>query len=361
MNRAPTVVITADQLRHPVPGGIGVYVKGLLQGLGALGTHPTVVLSRGPALADALSMIGRERVMTSALPRRALSLAWDNGWPLPRPAREGVALVHATSLSTPGPGFQRNRLPLSVFIHDVSFLRFPEAYPARGLRWHRAALTRARQRANVVLVPSVTIRDQLVDIGFDAELISVTGEGADHLPLVARTNEGGYFLSVGTHQPRKNLRRLILSYARIRTRLPEMWPLKIVGPAGWGDVEMEPTEGVEWLGSVSDQSLAALYAEARVFAYVPLDEGFGLPVVEAQRAGVPVVASQATPSAAMNPNSCLLVSAQDVEQISDGLFRAATDDVWRNTTVAHATETVRTHSWSLCAEKHLEAWSKCVS
>ncbi len=361
MSESFSVVVTADQLRHRIPGGIGVYTQGLLRGLTEIAVVPTVVLSRGPYLSEALGMVPRDRVIHAALPQRALSKAWDLGWPLSARARRGAQIVHATSLSTPGRGRRSGRVPLSVFIHDVSFLRFPDAYPTRGLSWHRSALVRARQRADVVLVPSSTVHEQLVDDGFREDRIFTTGEGADHLPLHARTGDGSFILAVGTLQPRKNLERLIQSYARVRERLPQPSPLKIVGPSGWGELSLQPTEGVEWLGSVSNDELARLYADARVFAYVPLDEGFGLPVVEAQRAGVPVVASTGTPSAARDPLSCLLVEATDVEQMSEALLRAATDQTWRAATVAHALATVSEHTWARCAAAHVEAWSTCES
>ncbi len=353
-------LIIAEQLRDPLPGGIGVYVRGLVSGLVSLGFAPTAITSAGESIAPLLPDLDRARIEAMRIPHRALVALWDRGLSLPRSTVLKNNIVHATSLVLPG---RSKSTPMTVFVHDVSFLRFPEAYPPRGLAWHRAALGRARTRADMVMVPSSRVANDLQEWGFAADRIAVTGEGSDHRDVAARAEDGGsYFLAVGTLQPRKNLASLIRSYARMRQCLPEPWPLKIVGPAGWGDLAITgATDGVEWLGPVADSELTALYAGARVFAYVPLDEGFGLPVVEAQRAGVPVVSSTGVPSAIAFPTAALIVDAADSDALEAALLKAATDDEWRSVAISEGKRVTADQTWTRCAERHLEVWSRCVS
>jgi glycosyltransferase involved in cell wall biosynthesis len=352
-------LIITEQLRDPVAGGIGVYIKGLIGGLSELGMMPSTLASRGPSLQSKLPSLRADQVATLLWPHRALVAAWDIGLRIPNSVRKGHDVVHASSLSTPG---KSAKPPLSVFIHDVCFLRFPEAYPERGLQWHRRALVNASKRADLILVPSTHVADDLCAYGIGSERIHVTGEGADHRVVEPRAGGGGdFFLSVGTMQPRKNLAVLVAAYEHIRSSLPTPWPLKIVGPSGWGDTSIVPTPGVELLGPVSDETLARLYGEARVFAYVPLDEGFGLPVPEAQRAGVPVVASTGVPSATAHPDACLIVPPTDVDALASALLQAATDETWRAASVVAGYRAITAQTWKHCAVKHVEAWSTCVS
>src|SRR5207244_973748 len=111
---------------------------------------------------------------------------------------------------------------------------------------------------------------------------------------------------------------LLAAYRAARPRLPEPWPLIVVGPTGWGDA-VEPEAGVHLAGMVPADALAGLYARARVVAYVPLLEGFGLPAVEAMYACAPVVASP-MPSTG---GAALEVDPLDVEAIAAALVSVA--------------------------------------
>jgi glycosyltransferase involved in cell wall biosynthesis len=105
-------------------------------------------------------------------------------------------------------------------------------------------------------------------------------------------------------------------------------------------------------GSVSAEELAGLYASARLLAYVPLIEGFGLPPVEAMSVGTPVVASP-LPSTA---GAALEVDPRDTESIAAGLLRVATDDPLRNDLVTRGTERAAGLTWASIARRHRDVW-----
>src|SRR6202035_1285884 len=119
----------------------------------------------------------------------------------------------------------------------------------------------------------------------------------------------------------KNLGRLFEAYSLARSLLPEPWPLVVVGPPGWG-LEVEHGEGIVFAGRVADGTLASLYARARLLAYVPFEEGFGLPPVEAMRYGTRVVASLLPTTA----GASVEVDPTRVDDIVEGLVRAAVDE-----------------------------------
>ncbi len=185
--------------------------------------------------------------------------------------------------------------------------------------------------------------------------------GSDHLPppdeaaasaRLARLGvEGPFLLSVGTREPRKNQARLLEAYARIRNRLPERWPLVLVGPEGWGD-PLPPQPGVVEAGTVSAAELAALYGRAQLLAYVPLVEGFGLPPVEAMALGAPVVASP-LPSTG---DAAFVVDPRDTDSIAEGIARVAVDDDLRADLVRRGREQTSELTWSSIARRHLAVW-----
>ena len=359
-SRRGGVLLVAQQLRRRVPGGIGTYVRGLLGGLAALGDahvelpRLTLYASRTGETSDPMAAFGYPLVL-SHLPGPVLTRLWDRR--IVR-APGGFDVVHALSLAAPPVG----QAVEIVTVHDVAWRHRPEDFPRRGRRWHEAALQRALRRASHFVVPSEAVARDVVEAGAPERAVSVIPVGADHLPapddagadeLLARLGVGGEFLlSVGTLEPRKNLGRLFEAYGAGRAFLPEPWPLVVVGPSGWGP-EAEHGEGSVFAGSVGDGILASLYARARLLAYVPFEEGFGLPPVEAMRYGTPVVASP-IPSAG---GAALEVDPTRVEDITRGLVDAATDEGLRSQLAAGGKARARGLTWESAARAHVAVWS----
>lgn len=368
----PPVVLAVEQLRRRVPGGVGRYATGLLQGLLAVPAPPIGLLAssyrgQGP---DPLDRWGFE-LLASRLPAPLLTAAWDRGL---ASAPRGSGIVHSVSLAAPPvrPPHRRGGRALVVTVHDLAWRTQPDATTARGRRWHEGALQRALVHADGFVVPSEPVATALVEAGAGPEAVRVIPHGADHLPppddeaasslLQAIGVTGDYLLAAGTLEPRKNLERLVEAYAIARPSLPAPWPLLVVGPSGWGDVRAASTDGIVVVGHVSDAVLSALYARARAFVYVPLEEGFGFPPVEAMASGVPVVVSTAVPSVVGtlpgDSPPALVVDPHSVGNIATALVRVAHDDGLRAELIAGGAELVRSLSWASAAEAHVAWWEE---
>jgi len=401
------VLMAVEQLRRSVPGGIGRYASGLLAGLASAGDESAdpdhrasrigavevaLLASRPPRrreseeshLADPLARWGLP-LLTSRLPGPILTRAWDRGLVT---APSGFDVVHSVSLASPpvrrhaSPAHrhaspERRVAALVVTVHDLAWQAFPESTTRRGRRWHEAALRQALGRADALVTSSDEVAEELRAQGARDGTVSVLKWGADHLPAPEREGasallerlgvEGEYLLSAGTLEPRKNLRRLIAAYAVARPKLAEPWPLVVVGPRGWGDsgLAADPERGLPGAGGVlaagqvSDGVLAALYERARVFAYVPLTEGYGFPPLEAMTFGVPVVAATGVPSVAPAPGgqpAALRVDPLEAWAIAEALVAAAGDEAVRATLSIRGLELARSRTWLGTARRHVELW-----
>jgi glycosyltransferase involved in cell wall biosynthesis len=356
------VLITLEQLDRTVPGGIGTYARELARSVAEIDPteRPEIVFAAGrqgsgelPPGAPGLS---QKPLRT---PVRLLTRLWDAG--LASPASRSISLVHATSLAVP----PRSVNPLVVTVHDLCWRAFPEAFPARGRRWHEGALKRALTRADAFVVPSSEVKNDLVAAGAPGDRVELIEHGCDHLPApdeaasqvyLSRAGVAGdYLLAVGTLEPRKNLSRLMAAYASIRSELPGDWPLVVVGQAGWGDT-VKPVPGVVLGGRASLAELSGLYAGSRCMAYVPLGEGFGFPVVEAMSVGAPVVSSH-VPAAG---GASLEVDPFDEAAIGSALLSAAVDGPIREGLVTEGRARAATLRWSTSAERHVALWNRLL-
>jgi len=363
--RRAQVLLIAEQLRRRVPGGIGTYVRGLLSGLATLEERhvelPLVTLyasrHRDHGGPDPLEVFGR-RLVVSRLPGPILTRSWDRG--ILR-APHGFDLVHAVSLAVPP-------VPRSVevvAVHDVAWRHRPEDYPRRGRRWHEAALRRALRHASHFVVPSEAVARDMIEAGAPERAVSIIPLGSDILPEpddVGATTlleqlgvRGEFLLSVGTLEPRKNLTRLLEAYGVARRSLPEPWPLVVVGPPGWGP-EPGHGEGVVFTGRVDDGTLASLYERARLLAYVPFEEGFGLPPVEAMRYGTPVVASPLPTTG----GASLEVDPTRADDIAQALVAVATDDGLRAELSVAGKARAGSLTWESAARAHVALWGSLV-
>lgn len=144
-------------------------------------------------------------------------------------------------------------------------------------------------------------------------------------------------MTVATLEPRKNLRTLIDSFARLPAKLRGQMPLCVVGGHGWGNLEL-PTQSRElqsdgslrFLGYAPDAQLRDLYAGARIVLYPSLYEGFGMPVIEAMACGTPVSASATSSLPEAVGKFGRLIHPLDVDAWTAELYRAAIDIDDRN-------------------------------
>ena len=266
---------------------------------------------------------------------------------LPRAARrDGVDLLHCPTQRAP----TNSAVPLLLTIHDLATLRLPAAFNRWTRAYSRALLPRVIRNADhVIAVSDFTASELMSLLGVSATKITVipNGVGTSFGPE-SEAAPGDYVLAVATIEPRKNLERLARAFASLS---PGPSELRLVGAPGWGHVRVDAH--VKQLGVVSDHELARLYRGARCLAYVPLYEGFGLPVLEAMASGTPVVASDIPALREVAGEAAVYVDPFDPEAIGRGLREA---EQRRDELVEAGRERAAGFSWKQTADATLEVY-----
>jgi glycosyltransferase involved in cell wall biosynthesis len=353
--------------------GVGEYIHQTVRALAHLGGDEITVFSSSwtdrPAasLADELPGV---RIVDRRIPVRALNLAWHRlGWPpVETLAGGGYDVAHS-----PHPLLLPSRSAAQVVtIHDLDFLLHPER-TVREIRRDYPPLARAHaRRADRVIVSSAYAADavsRLLDL--PRERIAVCPAGApdwvvERAPASAPGD--GCILFVGTLEPRKNVGALLDAYERLLSRLPSLPTLILAGTAGAGSagwldrLARPPLAGhVDHLGYVPEAQRRRLYERALVIVLPSLEEGFGLPALDAMAAGVPVVASNRGALPEVVGDAGLLVDPTDIDALAAGIERVITDRPFADRAAARGLDRARRFTWDQTARAVRRAYEDAVA
>ena len=219
------------------------------------------------------------------------------------------------------------RRPVATF-HDLFVLTGEYSTPEFRTRFAAQARHAARRAAAIIAVSEFTKHQVVALLGVDAAKVRVVHHGIRALPSPPGIERENLMLNVGAIQTRKNIARLIEAF---ETVAPD-WKLVLAGSSGFGGpaiharIAASPARDRIFLpGYVSPQDLAKLYHRAAIFAFPSLDEGFGMPVLEAMAAGTPVLTSNGSALPEVAGDAALLVDPLDTESLGVALRRLTID------------------------------------
>jgi glycosyltransferase involved in cell wall biosynthesis len=254
--------------------------------------------------------------------------------------------------------------PPVVFFHDAAWRRFPETKSSRFRAYMDFAVPRSCRRARHVATCSEFAKHELLDLvpDLDPAKVTVVPLGARALPeprdadtVLRRLGVPRPFvLAVSNFDPRKNLEALVRAWRRLRTASAASPALVLAGDpdraaALRARVGATPSEPLVTPGYVTDADLAALYSAAEVVAVPSLYEGFGLPVLEAFRAGVPVACSNRASLPEVAGDAAVLFDPTDEDAMADALAEAMRHGTDRDRRVARGRARAAEHTWARVA------------
>lgn len=350
--------------------GVGEYIWQIVRAYTAVHRDQVTVFTSSwkdrpsPSTAAELGV----RVVDRHVPVNLLNLLWHRlEWPPIEWLASGADVVHAAHpLLIPS-----RRAAQVVTIHDLFFLDHPERTQAEIKRDYAVLVASHARRADAVITSSMHTRRLINErLGVDLERIYCCPPGAPTWATIGRTPNvprGGYILCLGTLEPRKNIGFLLDVFERLIERrraanAPIPW-LRMAGGAtpdarDWLDRVSRPplASHVEYLGYTPLEDRERLYAGARALVLPSLDEGFGLPALEAMSAGVPVIASKRGALPEIVAGGGTLLDPLDRDAWLDAIERVVDDDGWATAQGCAGLERAKAFTWPATVARLRDAY-----
>lgn len=243
------------------------------------------------------------------------------------------------------------KLKKATIVHDLVYLRYPDTVDAKILSQQKKRLELIKKESDLIIADSESTKSDLQNLlkvpskkikviypGVQVEKIN-NNEIKDTLQKFQIKK--GFLLTVGKLEPRKNIQKLIEAFSQLKNKDLE---LVVVGAPGWG-TELKPVKNVKLLGFVTDQELSHLYKASEVFVYPSIWEGFGYPVVEAMKYGVPVATSNVSSLKEIAQGHAALFDPHKISEIKKTLENLLTDGKLRKELAANGLRRGEFFTW----------------
>jgi glycosyltransferase involved in cell wall biosynthesis len=340
--------------------------------LGTLGAATAPEKPGAGGTAASRTTVLRRCVRAVAPELRPLRLAWEQTRLPTLLAATDAAVHHAPHYTMP----ERARLAQVVTVHDLTFLEHPEWHERAKVPVFRRAIARAARRADALVCVSAHTAQRLQELRPPEGRIFVIPHGVDHAlfrptepapgaddDMLARLGvRAPYIVFVGTLEPRKAVPDLVSAFDRVADARSDL-SLVLAGRPGWGVADVERSlasarhgDRVVRPGYVPDEAVPALLRRAAVAAYVAVEEGFGLPALEALACGTPLVTTAGTAMAEVTGDAALLVSPGNVAELADALDAGVTGGAAVEERRALGLLIASPYTWERSAAGHVEAY-----
>ncbi|MGL5938936.1 MAG: glycosyltransferase family 4 protein [Waterburya sp.] len=254
-------------------------------------------------------------------------------------------------------------IPQVITVHDLIPLKYPELNPKWQYYYRYILPVILKKSQKIISVSQHTKKDLIINYQLKPEKIEVVYLGCDrdlfypqpNPEILQKYNLNKYFLYVGDMRFYKNLSRCLEAF----DRLPfQDYQFVITGkkddffyPQIQRQTEqLSAKERIIFLDYVPTPDLPSLYSLAQSLVFASLYEGFGLPVLEAMACGCPVIASNATSIPEVGGDSVLYVDPEDVENITQAMYRIVNDATLRNDLSHQGLERIKLFNWSKTAQ-----------
>jgi len=240
------------------------------------------------------------------------------------------------------------------YIHDIIFEDRPEFFTKKE-KLYFSPMKYLSMKADLVITISKNEKDRIIRKGYSKNVAYVYHGIDTSMKNMAKNVKNlpkEYILAVGRINIRKNISTLIRSISLIKNKNIK---LVIVGEDSWKkekiNIDAKLKSRIVFLKNISNEELGYIYSNARVFCFVSLDEGFGLPIVEAMSFGIPVICSNISVMPEVSGNAGILVDPYSENQIADKIDLLLSDKLFYEQQQKLSIKKASEYSWEKSTEK----------
>ena len=366
----------ALNLLYLIPGVVGgteTYARSLIDALAEedADNEYSVYLSREAADLDVTPGPNFKRIITPVVAmQRAARYGWEQAVLPFQLLLQKPDLVHSLGYVSP----LAAQCPQVVTVHDVNYLGHKGRRTAVGRKAFQFFVERTVKRADRVITVSEFSRDEIVrHMNVPKDKVTVVhSAGRDSTDEATAPHESGivqsigrpYILAFSSLSAHKNIPRLIEAYSKISSDVPHA--LVLVGhlpekTEARTQMQSAGHDRIVFTGYIPDEEVDALMRSASLFAFPSLYEGFGLPILDAQHAGVPVACSSAGALPEVAGEGAVKFDPQSVDDMAQALRRCLLDMDLRDKLIAAGYDNASQFSWSRTAQQTLDVYRAVAS
>ena len=268
-------------------------------------------------------------------------------------------------------------IKLILNVHDLSWIYYPKTMSLHNMIIHKFFLERSIKRADLILFLSNTLKEdfknnfsfigepklKVVYPALDERFERRTDNASDYIRKKFSLSKQ-YFLSVGTVEPRKNLKTLIKAYCLLNKEIKDKFQLLAVGEIGWKNsslfnlykkLNLDKNQ-VRFLGYVPKKDLIDLYHEASLFIFPSMYEGFGLPLLEAMACKVPIVCSDIPVFKEIVDKNAIFANPKNAQEFSNAIQLVLNDKKTHSELIENSPERINKFSWSNSSRNLLDCF-----
>ncbi len=353
------------------PVGAGVYTVEIVRELDRRGGVDLHLASRRDDGTRWHALAPGATVHAEVPVHRPARLAWEQTRAPALAKRVGADLWHGPHYTLP----LRLGIPAVVTVHDLTFFEHPEWHERSKVAFFRSMIRSSTRRAGAIIAVSGHTRDRLDAVLHPHPPVFVAAHGVDHdrfttadrqdlRRLAAIGIRPPYLAFAATLEPRKDVPSLIAAFTRLAPRHRDL-TLVIAGRDGWGALAVRDaaarsgvTTRIARVGWMDDDVLPAFFRRAEVVAYPSLEEGFGLPALEALACGAALVTTTGSAMEEVVGGAAVLVRPRDPEALAGAIERLVVDRAGRERLRAAGPPRAAEFTWAASVDQHLVAYER---